>query len=86
MTILNHSFFIGGNFLQSVSKNMENEQKIIILIGIFHQIPAASPRFIDVLCRLIFHTEKSLMIEAGSPFREPLVKFLLRYGHNRYFK
>ncbi|XP_045458905.1 transcription-associated protein 1 [Melitaea cinxia] len=69
----------GGNFLQSVSKNMENEQKIIILIGIFHQIPAASPRFIDVLCRLIFHTEKSLMIEAGSPFREPLVKFLLRY-------
>ncbi|XP_022821038.1 transformation/transcription domain-associated protein isoform X3 [Spodoptera litura] len=69
----------GGNFLQSVSKNMENEQKIIILIGIFHQIPAASPRFIDVLCRLIFHTEKSLMIEAGSPFREPLVKFLMRY-------
>ncbi|XP_060810438.1 transcription-associated protein 1 isoform X2 [Amyelois transitella] len=69
----------GGNFLQSISKNMENEQKIIILIGIFHQIPAASPRFIDVLCRLIFHTEKSLMIEAGSPFREPLVKFLMRY-------
>ncbi|XP_050675423.1 transcription-associated protein 1 [Leptidea sinapis] len=69
----------GGNFLQSVSKNMENEQKIIILIGIFHQIPAASPRFIDVLCRLIFHTEKSLMVEAGSPFRDPLVKFLLRY-------
>ncbi|XP_028033958.1 transcription-associated protein 1 isoform X2 [Bombyx mandarina] len=69
----------GGNFLQSVSKNMENEQKILILIGIFHQIPAASPRFIDVLCRLIFHTEKSLMIEAGSPFREPLVKFLMRY-------
>ncbi|XP_049868860.1 transcription-associated protein 1 isoform X2 [Pectinophora gossypiella] len=69
----------GGNFLQSVSKNMENEQKIIILIGIFHQIPAASPRFIDVLCRLIFHTEKSLMVEAGSPFREPLVKFLIRY-------
>ncbi|KAG7311694.1 hypothetical protein JYU34_002748 [Plutella xylostella] len=69
----------GGNFLQSVSKNGENEQKIIILVGIFHQIPAASARFIDVLCRLIFHTEKSLMIEAGSPFREPLVKFLLRY-------
>ena len=63
---------------------MENEQKIIILIGIFHQIPAASPRFIDVLCRLIFHTEKSLMIEAGSPFREPLVKFLLRYEYTIY--
>ncbi|GBP38089.1 hypothetical protein EVAR_95217_1 [Eumeta japonica] len=70
----------GGNFLQSVSKNGENEQKIIILIGIFHQIPAASPRFIDVLCRLIFHTEKSLLVEAGSPFREPLVKFLLSNG------
>lgn len=69
----------GGNFLQCISKNGENEQKIVLLIGIFHQIPAASARFIDVLCRLILHTEKSLQVEAGSPFREPLVKFLLRY-------
>lgn len=57
---------------------MDNEQKIVILVGIFHQIPAAAPRFIEVLCKLLLNAEKSLSVEAGSPFREPLVKFLLR--------
>ncbi|XP_069681279.1 transformation/transcription domain-associated protein isoform X3 [Periplaneta americana] len=64
---------------KSVSKNGENEQKIATIIGIFHQIPAATPKFIDVLCRLVLQTEKSLLIEASSPFREPLIKFLLRF-------
>jgi transformation/transcription domain-associated protein len=62
-----------------VSKNGENEQKIATIIGIFHQIPAASPKFIDILCRLVLQTEKSLLVEASSPFREPLMKFLLRF-------
>ncbi|KAJ9592433.1 hypothetical protein L9F63_015849, partial [Diploptera punctata] len=64
---------------KSVSKSGENEQKIATIIGIFHQIPAASPKFIEVLCRLVLQTEKSLLIEASSPFREPLIKFLLRF-------
>lgn len=64
---------------KSISKSGENEQKIVYIIKIFHQIPAASPRFIDVLCRLILQTERSLLVEASSPFREPLMKFLLRY-------
>ncbi|KAL7293008.1 hypothetical protein TKK_0013455 [Trichogramma kaykai] len=64
---------------KGVSKNGETEQKIATIIGIFHQTPAASPKFIDVLCRIIMQTEKALMVEAASPFREPLMKFLLRY-------
>ncbi|GFG36813.1 hypothetical protein Cfor_08647 [Coptotermes formosanus] len=64
---------------KGVSKNGENEQKIATIIGIFHQIPAAVPKYIDVLCRLVLQTEKSLLVEASSPFREPLIKFLLRF-------
>lgn len=64
---------------KNISKNGENEQKIATLISIFHQIPAASSKFCDGLCRLVLQTEKSLFVEASSPFREPLLKFLLKY-------
>lgn len=64
---------------KTVSKNGENEQKIATLISIFHQIPAASPKFCEGLCRLVLQTEKSLFVEASSPFRDPLLKFLLRF-------
>lgn len=64
---------------KGVSKSGESEQKIATIIGIFHQIPAATPKFIDVLCRLVLQTEKSLLVEASSPFRIPLMRFLLRY-------
>ncbi|KAK7075696.1 hypothetical protein SK128_020164 [Halocaridina rubra] len=49
------------------------------IVGIFHQIPAASARYVEALCKMALQTEKALSIEAGSPFREPLMKFLLRY-------
>ncbi|XP_062715059.1 transcription-associated protein 1 [Aedes albopictus] len=68
----------GSNFL-AASKTGETEQKIVTIIGIFHQIPAASAKFIDSLCKLILQTEKSLMIEPCSPYRPPLVKFLLKF-------
>ncbi|XP_035793214.1 transcription-associated protein 1-like isoform X2 [Anopheles albimanus] len=67
-----------GNFL-AASKTSEMEKKIVTILGIFHQIPAASPKFIESLCKLILQTEKSLMIEPSSPYRPALVKFLLRY-------
>lgn len=70
------------NLIQSqkgISKSGENEQKITIIIGIYHDIPASLPKFNDALCRLILQTEKSLMVEVSSPFREPLMKCLLRY-------
>ncbi|XP_058123036.1 transcription-associated protein 1 [Anopheles ziemanni] len=67
-----------GNFL-ATSKSSEMEKKIVTILGIFHQIPAASPKFIESLCKLILQAEKSLMIEPSSPYRPALVKFLLRY-------
>ncbi|XP_034936834.1 transformation/transcription domain-associated protein [Chelonus insularis] len=80
--LLQHLKKLLENLIQvhkGVSKSGESEQKIAIIIGIFHQIPAATPKFIDVLCRLVLQTEKSLLVEASSPFRIPLMKFLLRY-------
>ncbi|KAG8178737.1 hypothetical protein JTE90_027055 [Oedothorax gibbosus] len=59
---------------------MPQEVKICTgIINIFHQIPAASTKFIEPLLSIVLATEKNLMMEAGSPYREPLVKFLQRY-------
>lgn len=80
--LLQHLKKLLENLIQAqkgIVKTGENEQKIITIIGIFHEIPAATPKFIDVLCRLVLHTEKSLLVEVSSPFRVPLMKFLLRY-------
>ncbi|XP_068243023.1 transformation/transcription domain-associated protein isoform X3 [Palaemon carinicauda] len=63
-----------------VTKQDNNDLKLCAnIVGIFHQIPAASVRFVEVLCKLVLQTERALSVEAGSPFREPLMKFLLRY-------
>lgn len=49
------------------------------IISIFHQTPAASSKFIRPLCELVLYTEQAVSIEASSPFRNVLMKFLLRY-------
>ena len=49
------------------------------IINIFHLIPAASQKMIEPLTTLTLKGERDLLVEAGSPFREPLIKFLLRY-------
>ncbi|XP_065923524.1 transformation/transcription domain-associated protein isoform X7 [Magallana gigas] len=49
------------------------------IINIFHMIPAASSKLIEPLILVTLSGEKSLFLEAGSPFRDPLVKFLSRY-------
>lgn len=66
-------------FVQGVSKNGDAEKVIATIVNIFQQIPAAGPRFIEVLCQLILQNEKAMLIGASSPFREPLMNFLLRY-------
>lgn len=77
------AFKTGGNRPVATSSSnslCSNEVKIAIgIIDLFHQIPAASARFLEILCKLVLQTERALGLEPGSPFREPLVKFLLRY-------
>ncbi|KAI4454767.1 ataxia telangiectasia mutated atm -related [Holotrichia oblita] len=62
-----------------ISKKTEEEQKIVTVISIYHQTPAASSKFIKDLCQLVLKTEQAMFIEASSPFKEVLMKFLLRY-------
>lgn len=66
------------NFLK-VSKTGETEMKIATIIEIFHQIPAATQKFVPSLIALVLAAEKEIMIEPSSPYRVPLVKFLIRY-------
>lgn len=62
------------------NKNNGSEmQTCSAIINIFHQVPAASAKFVELLTTLVLKAEKTLLIEAGSTFREPLMKFLLRY-------
>lgn len=62
-----------------ISKDSDEEQKVVTILRIFHQTPAASAKFINQLCQFILQTEKAVLIEASSPFRGTLMKFLLRY-------
>ncbi|XP_070565955.1 transformation/transcription domain-associated protein-like isoform X2 [Ptychodera flava] len=62
------------------TKSNGQELKICsAIINIFHAIPAASQKMIEPLVQLTLKAEKDLCLESGSPFREPLLKFLLRY-------
>ncbi|BFZ01386.1 hypothetical protein BsWGS_04423 [Bradybaena similaris] len=49
------------------------------IINMFHLIPAASKNLIEPLTNLVLIGEKALLMEASSPFHEPLMKFQLRY-------
>ncbi|ALC42664.1 Nipped-A [Drosophila busckii] len=62
----------------ATSKGGEYEQKIVTLIEMFYHI-TASAKYIEKLCQLVLQTEKNLMIEASSPYREALLKFLQRF-------
>ncbi|XP_060534319.1 transcription-associated protein 1 [Cylas formicarius] len=68
-----------GNGGTCLPKKTEEEQKIVTIISIFHQTPAASSKFISQLTQQILQAERAMMIEAASPFRGILMKFLLRY-------
>lgn len=62
-----------------LNKNSDNVQQIATIIDIFFQTPATSAKFIPELCNLVLQTERTMLIEASSPFREPLTRFLARY-------
>ena len=54
------------------------------IVDLFHRIPSASARFIELLCKLVLTTEKALAVEPGSLLRDPLRRYLSRYqGRNK---
>ncbi|KAF5284945.1 hypothetical protein FQA39_LY16900 [Lamprigera yunnana] len=69
----------GHKVATGVFKKGEEEQKVVTIISIFYQTPAASSKFIKQLSLLIIRAEQAMLIEASSPFREVLMKFLLRF-------
>jgi transformation/transcription domain-associated protein len=66
------------NYLK-VAKVGEAELKIAGIINLFHIIPACSAKFVVLLIKLVLATEEEIGLESSCPFRESLVKFLLRY-------
>uniref|UniRef100_A0A668VE80 Uncharacterized protein n=1 Tax=Oreochromis aureus TaxID=47969 RepID=A0A668VE80_OREAU len=58
----------------------KTEMKICsAIINLFHLIPAAPQTLVKPLLEVVMKTERAMLIEAGSPFREPLIKFLTRH-------
>ena len=49
------------------------------IVDLFHRIPAASARFIELLCKLVLTTERALSIEPGSILRDPLRRYLAKF-------
>lgn len=66
------------NYLK-VAKTGETELKIAAIIDLFHQIPAATSKYVVLLLRLVLAAEEGISLENSSPYRMPLVKFLIRY-------
>ncbi|CRK92144.1 CLUMA_CG005737, isoform A [Clunio marinus] len=66
------------NYLK-IAKTGENELKIASIIELFHQIPAATSKYVVLLLRLVLATEEGISLESSSPYRGPLMKFLIRY-------
>jgi transformation/transcription domain-associated protein len=66
------------NYLK-IAKTGETELKVAAIIDLFHQIPAATSKYVVLLLRLVLSTEEGISLETSSPYRAPLVKFLIRY-------
>lgn len=60
------------------SAREDTDKIIVIIMEIFEESPAAKPQFIDSLIGLVLQHEKTLSL-GYSPYRVPLVKYLLRY-------
>ncbi|KAI5692204.1 hypothetical protein M8J75_004578 [Diaphorina citri] len=64
--------------LKNTGGREDTEKIIVIIMEIFEESPAAKPQFIDSLIGLVLQHEKALDL-GHSPYRVPLVKYLLRY-------
>lgn len=66
------------NYLK-IAKTGETELKIAAIIDLFHQIPAATSKYVVLLLKLVLATEEGISLETSSPYRAALVKYLIRY-------
>lgn len=66
-------------YLIGISKTGNYESIMIIIIEMFKQLPVASYRHIESLCRLVLDSEKNLQVSILSPFHAPLLGCLLKY-------
>ena len=67
---------------QQVKPAIRSTEEITIcsaIMNMFHLVPAASSKLIEPLIGLTVKTERALVLEIGSPFRKPLIDFLLHY-------
>lgn len=67
---------------QQVKPAVRSTEEIKIcsaIMNMFHLVPAASSKLIEPLITLTVKTERGLVLEIGSPFRKPLISFLLHY-------
>ncbi|XP_016401510.1 transformation/transcription domain-associated protein [Sinocyclocheilus rhinocerous] len=62
-----------------VMEGVEEMRICSAIINLFHLIPAAPQTLVKPLLEVVMKTERAMLIEAGSPFREPLIKFLTRH-------
>ena len=78
--LVQHLSHLISRITQNQNRHDPNDLKLFAsVVDVFYQLPSAPPRFIENLSKLVLQSERTLMIEAGSPFREPLMRFLLRY-------
>ena len=49
------------------------------IVDLFHIIPTATARFIELLCKLVLTIERALAVEPGSLLRDPLRRYLARF-------
>jgi len=52
---------------------------MVIIIEMYKQLPVASYRHIESLCRLVLDSEKHLNVSILSPFHAPLLGCILKY-------
>ncbi|RZF45958.1 hypothetical protein LSTR_LSTR008335 [Laodelphax striatellus] len=64
---------------KGLSKNGETEKIASIVIEIFNQISTSGQKYMEILCSMVLQTEKALLVGQTSPFKEPLLRFLLQF-------
>ncbi|KAJ1522938.1 hypothetical protein ONE63_002077 [Megalurothrips usitatus] len=69
--------------IKGLSKDGETEQKAITIMGIIECIPTSEgpqARLVANLVKRVLQLEKQVNMEPASPFREPLMRVLLRFA------